>query len=107
MDGTDRCASLLHAAIQPSEPDFLVQDDQARFLEEVPRVVNSICEERAEEELQRCDDLRTLLVDRGWQLHRAGELGLAGATPTRASSSSGLRTRARRGASRHLRHHSS
>ena len=49
----------------------------------------SICELRLEEELQRCDDLRTLVLDHGRQLHRAGKLGVAGAVSTRPASGAG------------------
>ena len=49
----------------------------------------SICELRLEEELQRCDDLRTLVLDHGRQLHRAGKLGVAGAASARPASGAG------------------
>ena len=58
----------------------------------------SICELRLEEELQRCDDLRTLIVDHGRQLHRAGKFGVAGVASTRPASGAGSIRRRDQGA---------
>ena len=58
----------------------------------------SICELRLEEELQRCDDLRTLVLDHGRQLHRAGKLGVAGAASARPASGAGSIRRRDQGA---------